>query len=69
MMTFLHMTKNMKNNSACKESNRHASHPSTYSNVDLGLNMGDQCDFVCGTMSHAKLSLVGSVMHYQTTFE
>ena len=32
------------------------------SNVDLGLNVGDQCDFVCGTMSHAKLSLDGSVI-------
>ena len=26
-------------------------------------------DFVCGTMSHAKMSLYWSVIHYQMTFE
>ena len=26
------------------------------------------CDFVCGTMSHAKLSLHRSIIHYQMTF-
>ena len=27
------------------------------------------CDFVCGTMSHAKMSLHWSVIHSQLTFE
>ena len=27
------------------------------------------CDFVCWTMSHAKLSLYWSVIYYQMTFE
>ena len=27
------------------------------------------CDFFCGTMSHAKLLLHWSVIHYQMTFE
>ena len=26
-------------------------------------------DFVCGAMSHAKLSLHWSIVHYQVTFE
>ena len=27
------------------------------------------CDFVCGTMLHAKMLLQWSVIHYQITFE
>ena len=27
------------------------------------------CDFVCGTMSHAKMFLYRSVIYYQMTFE
>ena len=27
------------------------------------------CDFICGTMSHAKSSMHWSVIHYQVPFE
>ena len=45
-------------------------HPPTNWKVNLGLIVVDNiCNFVCGTMSHVKLLLHWSVIHYQTTFE
>ena len=43
---------------------------STNCKVNLRLIVEDLTrDFVCGTMSHAKLLLHWSILHYQVTFE